>query len=108
MIETTGFAIAALVYSVIVASGSMATAAYCNQIDYLVLGHVVVLLLWCGGGLGLLAFAKQSFGKPAFNTACSLACMVISVNLVRDGTLLVKKGSSEEVYNWRSLITVIS
>jgi hypothetical protein len=43
------------------------------------------LIVWCGGGIGLLAFAKQKLGKPAFNTACSLACMVIFVNLVRDG-----------------------
>jgi hypothetical protein len=85
MIETTGFAIAALMYSLIVSSGSMATAAYCNRIDHLSLGHLLVLVVWCGGGIGLLAFAKQTLSKPAFNTACSLACMAISVNLVRDG-----------------------
>lgn len=86
MIETTGFAFAALLYSVVIASGSMATAAYFNSIHYLELGHALTLILWCGGGLGLLAHAKLKLGKPAFNTACSLACMVISVNLVRDGT----------------------
>jgi hypothetical protein len=87
MIETTCFALAALTYSVAVSSGSMATASYFNQIDRLTLGHILTLIIWCGGGLGLLAYAKQRLGKPAFNTACSLACMVISVNLVRDGGL---------------------
>jgi hypothetical protein len=86
MIETTGFALAALTYSVAVSSGSMATASYFNSIHSLALGHATTLMVWCGGGLGLLAYAKQRLGKPAFNTACSLACMVISVNLVRDGT----------------------
>jgi hypothetical protein len=85
MIETTFFALAALIYSVAVSSGSMATAAYCNQMDHLALGHALTLIIWCGGGIGFLAYAKQKLGKPAFNTACSLACMVISVNLVRDG-----------------------
>jgi len=85
MIETTGFALAALAYSVAVSSGSMATAAYFNQIHRLELGHAITLITWCGGGLGLLAYAKLKLAKPAFNTACSLACMVISVNLVRDG-----------------------
>ena len=85
MIETTGFALAALAYSVAVSSGSMATAAYFNQIHRLDLGHAITLITWCGGGLGLLAYAKLKLAKPAFNTACSLACMVISVNLVRDG-----------------------
>lgn len=86
MIETTGFALAALAYSVAVASGSMATAAYFNQIDRLVLGHSLILIIWCGSGIALLAYAKQKLRKPAFNTACSLASMVIFVNLVRDGT----------------------
>ena len=85
MIETTGFALAALAYSVAVSSGSMATAVYFRQIDRLSLGYALVLIVWCGGGIGLLAFAKQKLRKPAFNTACSLACMVIFVNLVRDG-----------------------
>lgn len=86
MIETTGFALTALTYSMGISSGSMATAAYFNQIHSLVLGHALTLLVWCGGGIGLLAYAKQKLGKPAFNTACSLACMVIFVNLVRDGS----------------------
>ena len=86
MIETTGFALAALTYSVAVSSGSMATAAYFNNIRSLDLGHALTLIVWCGGGIGLLAYAKQKLGKPAFNTACSLACMVIFVNLVRDGS----------------------
>jgi hypothetical protein len=86
MIETTGFALAALAYSVAISSGSMATAAYFDQIHSLELGHALTLVVWCGGGIGLLAYAKQKLGKPAFNTACSLACMVIFVNLVRDGT----------------------
>ena len=85
MIETTGFALAALAYSVVVASGSMATAAYFNQIDHLDLGHTVILVGWCGCGIAILAYAKQRLQKPAFNTACSLASMVIFVNLVRDG-----------------------
>jgi len=85
MIETTGFALVALAYSVAVASGSMATAAYFNQIDRLALGHTFILIIWCGGGIAVLAYAKQTLRKPAVNTACSLASMVIFVNLVRDG-----------------------
>ena len=97
MIETTGFALAALTYSVLVSSGSMATAAWFNYSHRLALGHALILIIWCGGGIGLLAFAKQKLGKPAFNTACSLACMVISVNLVRDGVLpLFEKANSRE------------
>ena len=91
MVETTGYAFAALIYSVFVASGSMATAAYFNSIGHLLSGHALILLIWCGGGLGLLAYAKVKMGKPAFNTACSLACMVISVNLVRDGMTPCKR-----------------
>jgi hypothetical protein len=90
MVETSGYAFAALLYSVAVASGSMGTAAYFNSIDYLELGHLLTLIIWCGGGLGFLAYAKLKVGKPAFNTACSLACMVISVNLVRDGIALLE------------------
>jgi hypothetical protein len=85
MIETTGFALASLAYSVAVSSGSMATASYFKRRNRLDLGHALTLIIWCGGGIGLLAYAKQKLGKPAFNTACSLACMVIFVNLVRDG-----------------------
>jgi hypothetical protein len=85
MIETTGFALASLAYSVAVSSGSMATAAYFKSIGRFDLGHALDLIIWCGGGTGLLAYAKQKMSKPEFNTACSLACMVIFVNLVRDG-----------------------
>jgi hypothetical protein len=88
MVETTGLAFAALIYSVIVSSGSMFTASYFARKGHLELGHGLTLAIWCGGGLGLLAYAKVKLRTPAFNTACSLACMVISVNLVRDGALL--------------------
>jgi hypothetical protein len=96
MIETTGFALASLAYSVAVSSGSMATAAYFNNIDSLDLGHALTLIIWCGGGVGLLAYAKQKLGKPSFNTACSLACMVIFVNLVRDGSATFCKADIRE------------
>ena len=96
MIETTGFALASLAYSVLVCFGSMATAAYFNKIDSLDLGHTLTLIIWCGGGIGLLAYAKQKLGKPALNTACSLACMVIFVNLVRDGSAILYKADVRE------------
>ena len=96
MVVTTGYAFAALIYSVFVASGSMATSAYFNSINHLDLGHALTLIIWCGGGIGLLAYAKMKVGNPAFNTACSLACMVISVNLVRDGSMTLNKTNFRE------------
>lgn len=74
-------------------NNSMITAALLEDQGLLVLGtvvsaliwiyflmykaHVIILVLFCAGGLGMVGWIKQVMSNPSVNTACSLASISI-------------------------------
>lgn len=87
MIEATVLAFAAVLYSTTLCYSSMAVAVFFNNVHALVLGHVVVLLLFIGGGFALVGWAKQSIQSPLINVACSLTCLASITVLTKEGTV---------------------
>ncbi|KAK9370809.1 Fusaric acid resistance protein-like-domain-containing protein [Lipomyces kononenkoae] len=87
MIEALAFAELALIYSTFLSYCSMVTAATFRKLDLLWVGHAIVLVLFCAGGLGSLALMKHKIGKQTFNTACSVASTAFTRILVREGSV---------------------
>ncbi|KAK9433329.1 Fusaric acid resistance protein-like-domain-containing protein [Lipomyces doorenjongii] len=87
MIEGTMFAEIALLYSASLSVLSMLTARFFDGLDRIVVGHAIVLIVFCAGGLGSIAFLKQKMKIATFNTACSLASVSFASILIHEGSI---------------------
>ncbi|KAI5284409.1 hypothetical protein KEM52_002923, partial [Ascosphaera acerosa] len=58
---------------------------FADRWHMLPLGHAVVLVVFCGGGLGFVGWVKQRMADPLVNTACSLASLAMITVLTKEG-----------------------
>ena len=105
MIEAVILAFAAFSYAAFISFSSMAVSAYFGHHDLLVLGHVIVLILFCGGGLGLVGWTKQKLGSPLVNVACSLTSLALITILTKEGA--VQEGAFSYSKVWQVLKMII-
>ncbi|EMC96028.1 hypothetical protein BAUCODRAFT_71630 [Baudoinia panamericana UAMH 10762] len=97
MHEATILAIIALCYSGFVSFTSMAISMLFGRNDLLVVGHVIVLMVFVGGGLGFIAWTKQRMAHPLVNVACSLASLGCITVLIKEGAVQAGAFSHERV-----------
>lgn len=50
-------------------------------------GHALVLIVFCGGGLGFVGWTKQRLGDPLVNVACSLTALSTITILTKEGAV---------------------
>ncbi|KAJ5142104.1 Ubiquitin-like modifier-activating enzyme atg7 [Penicillium atrosanguineum] len=50
-------------------------------------GHALVLVVFCGGGLGFVGWTKQRLGDPIVNVACSLTALSTITILTKEGSV---------------------
>ncbi|KAK3724442.1 hypothetical protein LTR37_001066 [Vermiconidia calcicola] len=93
----TILALLGFVYSGIIGFTSMGISMFFGSQDLLVVGHVLVLLVFIGGGLGFVAWTKQHYGDPIVNVACSLASLGCITVLIKEGTVQAGKFSDDRV-----------
>ncbi|KAJ6286916.1 hypothetical protein J3E71DRAFT_207907 [Bipolaris maydis] len=105
MLEAVMLAFAAFLYAAVVSFSSMAVSAYFGNNDLLVVGHVIVLIVFCGGGLGLVGWTKQRLGNPLVNVACSLTSLALITVLTKEGA--VQAATFSYVKIWQVLKMVI-
>ncbi|RPB16577.1 hypothetical protein P167DRAFT_532133 [Morchella conica CCBAS932] len=87
MFEATLYALCAFAYSTVVSVGSMGLSNLFAQLDMIELGHALVLLIFCAGGLGLIGYTKQAMASPTVSVACSLASIAIITILTKEGNV---------------------
>jgi gas vesicle protein len=105
MLEAVILAFAAFLYAAFISFSSMAVSAYFGNHDLLVLGHVIVLIIFCGGGLGLVGWTKQKLGNPLVSVACSLTSLALITILTKEGAVQAAKFSYVKV--WQVLKMII-
>jgi gas vesicle protein len=105
MAEAIMLALAAFVYAAFISFTSMAVSVYFGRQDLLVLGHVIVLTVFCGGGLGLVGWTKQRLGNPLVNVACSLTSLALITVLTKEGAVQAAQFSYNKV--WQVLKMII-
>lgn len=105
MIEAILLAFAAFLYAAFISFTSMAVSVFFGRQHLLVIGHVIVLIVFCGGGLGLVGWTKQKLGNPLVNVACSLTSLALITVLTKEGAVQAAKFSYIKV--WQVLKMII-
>ena len=98
MIEAMLCAVLAFVYAVFISFSSMGVSIFFGRtLDMLVLGHIFVLVVFCGGGLGFVGWIKQRLGHPLVNISCSLTSLAIITVLTKEGAVQAAEFSDDKV-----------
>ncbi|KAJ4347011.1 uncharacterized protein N0V89_010945 [Didymosphaeria variabile] len=105
MIEAILLAFAAFLYAAFISFTSMAVSVFFGRQHLLLVGHVIVLIVFCGGGLGLVGWTKQKLGNPLVNVACSLASLALITVLTKEGAVQAAMFSYNKV--WQVLKMII-
>lgn len=78
------YALIAFIYAAAVCYICMGIVTFFRVHDLLNVGHVVVLVIGCCGGLGLIAWVKQRNTDLLVNLSCSLAAIPVVTMLTKD------------------------
>jgi hypothetical protein len=90
MIEAAILGISAFLYAVFISVSSMAVSVYCEtQLGLIELGHALILIVFCGGGLGLVGWFKQRYNAPLVSVACSLTSLAIITVLTKENAVQI-------------------
>lgn len=88
MFEALVCAAVAFLYAAFVSLASMGvTVLFDDVIQKIILGHIIVLIVFCGGGLGLVGWTKQALSNPLVNVGCSLTSLAIITVLTKEGSI---------------------
>lgn len=78
----------AFLYAAFISLTSMCVSMFFQDtLHMLPVGHAVVLIVFCGGGLGFIGWTKQRLGDPLVNVACSLASLSTITVLTKEGAV---------------------
>ncbi|KAI9804603.1 MAG: hypothetical protein M1833_006677 [Piccolia ochrophora] len=97
MYEATLLAACAFLYALIISFASMGVSIGFGDAGLRSLGHAVVLIVFCGGGLGFVGWLKQRLGSPLVNVACSLTSLSIITVLTKEGAVQTSRFSTEKI-----------
>ncbi|RDL37545.1 Uncharacterized protein BP5553_04978 [Venustampulla echinocandica] len=90
MEEGTLLGVAAFIYATLISISSMAVSVFIGSKAHIVgLAYTLILLVFCGGGLGLTAWVKQRYSTPLVNVAASLASLGIITVLTKENAVHV-------------------
>ncbi|KAL4998115.1 transcriptional regulator of RNA polII, SAGA, subunit-domain-containing protein [Aspergillus recurvatus] len=78
----------AFIYTAFISITSMCIEMFFQDTLHLLpLGHAIVLIVFCGGGLGFVGWTKQRLSDPLVNVACSLASLSTISVLTKEGAV---------------------
>lgn len=98
MFEAIICATLAFVYTVIICFTSMGVCIlFGRSFHLIVVGQVIVLLVFCGGGLGFVGWVKQRLENPLVNIACSLTSLAIITVLTKEGAVQAGLFSDDKI-----------
>ena len=98
MFEAIVCAAVAFAYAVFISFSSMGVSIFFGRVlDNVVLGHILVLVVFCGGGLGFVGWVKQHLGHPLINISCSLTSLAIITVLTKEGAVQASEFSDDKV-----------
>ena len=107
MFEAMLLAVVAFLYAVFISFTSMAVSIFFGRtLDLIVVGHVIVLVVFCGGGLGFVAWVKLRLGNPLVNISCSLTSLAIITVLTKEGAVQAASFSDDKVIQVMKMIVM--
>ncbi|KAL8805073.1 MAG: hypothetical protein Q9182_002163 [Xanthomendoza sp. 2 TL-2023] len=107
MFEAVVLAILAFAYAALIAFTSMGVSIFfCRVVEMVAIGHVIVLVVFCGGGLGFVGWIKQRLGHPLVNISCSLTSLAIITVLTKEGAVQAAEFSDDKVIQVLKMIVM--
>ena len=107
MVEAIGCAVVAFIYAVLISFSSMGVSIFFGStLDLVVLGHVIVLIVFCGGGLGFVGWTKQRLGHPLVNISCSLTSLAIITVVTKEGAIQAAEFSDDKIVQVMKMIVM--
>lgn len=98
MFEAGFMAILAFLYAAFIAFTSMGVEVlFDKKLELIVVGHAIVLGVFCGGGLGLVGWIKHKRGNPLVNVACSLTSLAIITVLTKEESIREAEFSTDKI-----------
>lgn len=99
--------IAAFLYATFVSISSMAVSVFFeSQMDLIELGYALVLIVFCGGGLGFIGWFKQAYNSPLVSVACSLASLAIITVLTKENAVQVGVFSDDKIVQVMKMVII--
>ncbi|KAL9579996.1 MAG: hypothetical protein Q9212_004761, partial [Teloschistes hypoglaucus] len=107
MFEAMILATLAFAYAAFVGFTSMGISIVFGRVlDLIVLGHVIVLIILCGGGLGFVGWIKQRLGHPLVNISCSLTSLAIITLVTKEGAVQAAEYSDDKIVQVLKMIVM--
>lgn len=107
MFEAVVLAILAFAYAAFIAVTSMGVSIFFGQVvDFVAIGHAIVLVVFCGGGLGFVGWIKQRLGHPLVNISCSLTSLAIITVLTKEGAVQAATFSDDKIVQVLKMIVM--
>ncbi|RVX69369.1 hypothetical protein B0A52_06964 [Exophiala mesophila] len=98
MLDALLLATTAFIYTALISLLSMTVAVFfADAVHLAVLGHIVVLVVFIGGGLGFIGWVKLKLNDPLVNIACSLASLGLITVLTKEGAVQAGDYSFEKI-----------
>ena len=98
MFEAVIVAAVAFLYAVFVCFTSMGVSIFFGRtLGLLLVGHIIVLVVFCGGGLGFVGWIKQHLANPMVNIGCSLTSLAIITVLTKEGAVQAALFSDDKI-----------
>ncbi|KAL8759813.1 MAG: hypothetical protein Q9184_003513 [Pyrenodesmia sp. 2 TL-2023] len=107
MFEAVMLATLAFIYAAFIGFTSMGVSILFGRVlDLVALGHAIVLIVFCGGGLGLVGWIKQRLGHPLVNISCSLTSLAIITVLTKEGAVQAGTFSDDKIVQVLKMIVM--
>ena len=100
-------AVAAFAYAAFIGFTSMGISILFGRVlDLVILGHAIVLIFFCGGGLGFIGWIKQHLSHPLVNISCSLTSLAIITVVTKEGAVQAGRFSDDKIVQVLKMIVM--
>ncbi|KAL9016712.1 MAG: hypothetical protein Q9185_005949 [Variospora sp. 1 TL-2023] len=107
MFQAMMLAALAFAYAAFIGSTSMGVSILFGRVlDLVALGHAIVLIVFVGGGLGLVGWIKQRLGDPLVNISCSLTSLAIITVVTKEGAVQAGTFSVDKIVQVLKMIVM--
>ncbi|KAG9234793.1 Fusaric acid resistance protein-like-domain-containing protein [Amylocarpus encephaloides] len=90
--------LAAFLYATFIAISGMATSVFFESQAHLIgVAYALIIIVFCGGGLGLVGWLKQKFNSPLVNVAASTASIAIITVLTKENAVHVGMFTNDKI-----------
>ncbi|KAL6697120.1 Fusaric acid resistance protein-like domain-containing protein [Trichoderma pleuroticola] len=98
MIEAVLIAVVAIAYAELVSILSMVVSVFVGSVMGLVtLAHVLVVILFIGGGFGFMGWVKQKMANPLVNVGSTLASLAIISVVTKENAVISNVFSNQKI-----------